>query len=906
MTSSTDDALILDDLDPSTIAVGRGRRTSKVHTLDKVTQQVIDKPPAKHLAAKELAARELARRHFLPFVVRTHPGYIVEWFHEDLAARLERFVRRVENKQSPRLLISVPPRRGKEIADHVPVLTTRGWVKHGDLRPGDFVFHPSGEPTEVLEVHPPGIDTMEVELTTGEVIQCHENHEWTVRDKAHGRWMTVETRWFLDPIPKGGHRGKRRNLWHGKRGSRGGRAAFQLPFVEPLQFPEADLPMDPYVLGAWLGDGTTAGCAITHHADDTEVVRAIVDAGYAVSSCAVHRTTGVHTTRFGGARPIPGRMTQDLRRAGVWDDKHIPGEYMRGSVEQRLQLLAGLIDTDGHVDATGRIGFANVNKRLAYDVAALVRTFGWYAGIHERAPKLSSSGIQGKRTIYEVRFRPTMLLPLRIPRKALAQTSLQRRRRIGIRDVRRAKRPAVGRCITVAAPDGLYLVGEHLIPTHNSQQASKAMPAWFLGRNPRGSIIATTHSDDLANDNSRDVLDILKSTAYQTVFPDLQLHKDNKGATGWRTTQGGRYKPAGVGKGISGRGADIFLVDDPHRDKDAYSPAVRDAIWRWYKSSARTRLMPGGGMCVIQTRWVKDDLIGRLIEEEGLIEEGGEWEYICYPEEATEDEYRLPDGRIVHEPMEGAKLLRRKGECLSPKRYPPESNLEHKRDPVTWAALYQQNPVSGESAMFDEGMFPGYTTLPSDLRRYSTWDLAVGQQDRNDWTVGVVFGVDPENTIYIIDVLRQRIAPDDLVDLMIDTHLEHRTELDGVEKGHIQMSIGPFFETRLSERRVYDMTLMPMPTGNRDKIARARSIQGRMRQGKVLFDRNAAWFDQLRQEMLDFPAGRHDDVVDAMAWVGLLLDEIGRQAPPPPKRRTQSWRDQLKTGARRKKSWLAA
>ncbi len=552
MTSSTDDALILDDLDPSAIAVGRGRRTSKVHTLDKVTQQVLDKPPAKHLAAKELAARELARRHFLPFVVRTHPGYIVEWFHEDLAARLERFVRRVENKQSPRLLISVPPRRGK------------------------------------------------------------------------------------------------------------------------------------------------------------------------------------------------------------------------------------------------------------------------------------------------------------------------------------------------------------------SQQASKAMPAWFLGRNPRGSIIATTHSDDLANDNSRDVLDILKSTAYQTVFPDLQLHKDNKGATGWRTTQGGRYKPAGVGKGISGRGADIFLVDDPHRDKDAYSPAVRDAIWRWYKSSARTRLMPGGGMCVIQTRWVKDDLIGRLIEEEGLIEDGGEWEYICYPEEAIEDEYRLPDGRIVHEPMDGAKLLRRKGECLSPKRYPPESNLEHKRDPVTWAALYQQNPVSGESAMFDEGMFPGYTTLPSDLRRYSTWDLAVGQQDRNDWTVGVVFGVDPENTIYIIDVLRQRIAPDDLVDLMIDTHLEHRTELDGVEKGHIQMSIGPFFETRLVERRVYDMVLTPMPTGNRDKIARARSIQGRMRQGKVLFDRNAAWFDQLRQEMLDFPAGKHDDVVDAMAWVGLLLDEIGRQAPPPPKRRTQSWRDKLKTGARRKKSWLAA
>jgi len=153
-------------------------------------------------ARRELARRELARRRFLPFILRVKPDYKAGWFHRDLAARLERFVRRVERGESPKMIINAPPRHGKLCADSTPVLTTEGWKTHGELRPGDYVFHPSGRPVRVLEVHPPAVASVEVEISNGEVIKCHPAHEWVVKcvtGRKRG-WRTVETRWFMTPL----------------------------------------------------------------------------------------------------------------------------------------------------------------------------------------------------------------------------------------------------------------------------------------------------------------------------------------------------------------------------------------------------------------------------------------------------------------------------------------------------------------------------------------------------------------------------------------------------------------------------------------------------------------------------------------------------------------------------------
>lgn len=427
-----------------------------------------------------------------------------------------------------------------------------------------------------------------------------------------------------------------------------------------------------------------------------------------------------------------------------------------------------------------------------------------------------------------------------------------------------------------------------------SEQASKALPAWFLGRNPQKSIIATTHSDELANDNSRDVLDYIRAEQYSTVFPGTTLHKDNQGATGWRTNAGGRYKPGGVGKGIAGRGADILLIDDPHRDKDAYSATVRQGIGRWYRSSARTRLMPGGGIIIIQTRWVLDDLTGMVLEEEGRIEDGGVWEHVVYPEEAVTDEYRLPSGLIVTSPQPGAVKLRSQGECLHPERYPPESNIEHKRDAVTWAALYQQNPVAGEAALFQADWFKPCTLadVPRRLAKYATWDTAVEQKESSAFTVGMVGGVDDEDNLWIVDIVREKLDGLGIVEAILDLYEQHGEEATGIEKTNHAVATKPFLEKRIEERGITGINVVDLLHGNKDKVMRARPIQARSRQGKVMIPTDAPWYADFMKELLAFPASDTADQVDAFAHLGQLLEEMG-----PPRRirqkKQKSWRDKL-------------
>ena len=245
------------------------------------------------VARRELASRNLARTHMLPYVLRMHPGYQAGWIHKDICLRLEKFSAEVAAGLGPRLALHIPPRHGKLCADSTPVLTTRGWTTHGELRPGAEVFGPDGRPTRVVARSDIHLATMEVVTTDGEVIKCHACHEWTVYDRITRQWRTVETGYLAS-----------RAVWNG------GRAAFQLPKRAALEFPEQPLPMDPYVLGAWLGDGSTGKPCITHAPEETEVIEGITACGYKPSVVQTHQTTGVKTTSFaGGVRlRLPGAV----------------------------------------------------------------------------------------------------------------------------------------------------------------------------------------------------------------------------------------------------------------------------------------------------------------------------------------------------------------------------------------------------------------------------------------------------------------------------------------------------------------------------------------------------------------------------------------------------------------------
>ena len=391
---------------------------------------------------------------------------------------------------------------------------------------------------------------------------------------------------------------------------------------------------------------------------------------------------------------------------------------------------------------------------------------------------------------------------------------------------------------------------------------------------------------------SKKIRGLLRDPDYMTVFPGTKLNPENQSAETWATTAGGTYVAAGVGGGITGKGAHIMIIDDPVKNREeADSQTNQQATWDWYTSTAYTRLAPGAGVLVIQTRWNEADLSGRLLEAMDTGE-GDEWEIVNYPATALEDE-----------------VYRKQGEALHPARY-DERALARIRRAVgerDWWALFQQQPTAQDGTYFTRNMFKYYDgPHPGRLNIYQAWDLAIGKKEQNDWTVGVTVGVDENDMMYVLDMVRGKWDSMEIIESMLDAYENWRPLLVGIEEGQIRMAIGPFLEKRIRERKLSSMAIEKLPPGRRDKEARARPLQGRMQQGMVLWPRHAAWLDTAVAELLSFSAGgKHDDIVDAYAWIGLMLSEIVAHRRFKPQK-LKSWRDKLKSHGRSAGNPMAA
>jgi deoxycytidine triphosphate deaminase len=375
-----------------------------------------------------------------PFVL--HPGEFV------LGSTLERV--RLPDDLVARL-------EGKALALDTEVPTTEGWKKMGDLEIGDLVFDEDGFPTVVLSTTPPmeGRPCREVVFSDGTTVIADVAHQWRTIDKRGRRYgaqhqQVVTTERIAQSLRVRGE------LSH------------HIPLAGAVWYPERDLPIDPYVLGAWLGDGTTTKAEIT--CADCEILDEIGLAGYAV---AAQRTrplaywiggTGQTRDSATGRYERNDSLSSTLRNLGLLGHKHIPEEYLRASIEQREALLQGLMDTDGYVDVHGRCDLTTIREQLAQQVCELVAGLGFRPKLASKRARLYGRDCGPK---YEVQFTPDRPV-FRLPRKLARQKTDGRFHRFrAVADVREVPSVPV-RCIQVSSPNGLFLITRSFIPTHNS------------------------------------------------------------------------------------------------------------------------------------------------------------------------------------------------------------------------------------------------------------------------------------------------------------------------------------------------------------------------------------------------------------------------------------------------------
>ena len=383
-------------------------------------------------------------------------------------------------------------------------------------------------------------------------------------------------------------------------------------------------------------------------------------------------------------------------------------------------------------------------------------------------------------------------------------------------------------------------------PRHTkSEFASYLLPAWFLGKYPHKKVIQTSHTAELAVGFGRKVRNLVDSEVYKEIFPDLNLQADSKAAGRWNTSKGGDYFAIGVGGAVTGKGADILIIDDPHSEQEAAmaasNPEVYDKVYEWYTSGPRQRLQPGGAIVIVMTRWSMRDLTGQVIKA-SASRGGEEWEVIEFPA-------ILPSGSPLWPEFWSLDEL---------------NALREELPNAKWQAQYQQNPVGNESAIVKRDWWKIWEEQDPPECDYllQTWDTAFEKNNRADPTAGTLWGVFYNNkdhnlpNIILLNTYRRRV---EWVDLKKDVLKEyHEWQPDGILIEKKATGAPLIYELRAMGIPVQEFT----PSRGQDKIARLNSVADIIASGKVWVP-ETRWAEELVDEIAAFPAGEHDDLVDA-------------------------------------------
>jgi predicted phage terminase large subunit-like protein len=394
-------------------------------------------------------------------------------------------------------------------------------------------------------------------------------------------------------------------------------------------------------------------------------------------------------------------------------------------------------------------------------------------------------------------------------------------------------------------------------PRHTkSEFASYLFPAWFLGKFPEKKIIQTAHTAELATGFGRKVRNLVNSPDYQKIFP-VKLSSDSKAAGRWNTNKGGDYFAIGVGGAVTGKGADVLIIDDPHSEQEAMqgNPAVYDRVYEWYGSGPRQRLQPGGAIIIVMTRWSKRDLTGQIIQN-SVKRDGDEWETIEFPA-------LMPSGKpLWSEFWKQSELEAIKAEIPVGK----------------WEAQYQQNPTSEEGAIIKREMWKIWEKDQPPPCEFiiQSWDTAFEKSNRADYsactTWGVFYKTDYEGFevahIILLDAFKERLEFPELKQKAMELYKEWEPDSCIVEKKAAGAPL--IYEMRRMGIPLQEYT----PGKGSDKIARVNAISDLFASGFVWCP-DTRWAEEVMEECASFPNGDHDDLMDSTSQALLRFRQGG-------------------------------
>jgi len=386
-------------------------------------------------------------------------------------------------------------------------------------------------------------------------------------------------------------------------------------------------------------------------------------------------------------------------------------------------------------------------------------------------------------------------------------------------------------------------------PRHTkSEFASYLLPAWFLGNFPQKKVIQTSHTAELAVGFGRKVRNLVDKEEYRMVFDGVELQADSKAAGRWATNAGGEYFAIGVGGAVTGKGADLLIIDDPHSEQEAAlsetNPEIYDKTYEWYTSGPRQRLQPGGSIVIVMTRWSKKDLTGQVLKS-AMQRSGEEWEVIEFPA-------LLPSGRPLWPQFWSlAELTALKSE------------LPHSK----WMAQYQQDPTSEVSAIIKREWWNVWEKddPPGCEFIIQSWDTAFLKTQRADYSACTTWGVfyidddtgKAQANIILLNSFKDRMEFPELKQEAYRHYLEWNPDALIVEAKAAGAPL--VFELRAMGIPVQEFT----PSKGNDKIARLNAVADIFASGRVWVP-NTNWAEELVEEVASFPAGEHDDLVDSM------------------------------------------